>query len=201
LLQDDDEEGLVSGSAAAQLEARLSEIIFDDAESPIKQKPNILMPPGFWPPIPNLNQQVRHENRGNFENINGSSTPLPIFNQFAAYVFFSACIQNIVIYDFFSMGHNQQMQQHMQQQQHNMPKPPQVMTVRTVEDLERDLRAKSQPVNRAVSSKSDYIIRLFNTSFFYRCTQAAIILAVLRVGIVQKWEDQGREIRWILISF
>lgn len=81
-VQDDDEEGLVSGSAAAQLEARLSEIILDEVESPIKQRPNISMPPGFWPPIPNLLSQL-YGNRGNFENVNGSSTPLPIFNQFA----------------------------------------------------------------------------------------------------------------------
>jgi hypothetical protein len=48
-----------------------------------------------------------------------------------------------------NMPHPQQQQQHM----HQLPKNPQIMTVRTVEDLERDLRAKSQPqpnVHRAV---------------------------------------------------
>jgi hypothetical protein len=73
----------VSGSAAAQLEARLSEIIFDDAESPTKQKPTLSMPPGFWPPIPNLQGPPR-DARQNVENINGGHQPMPIFNQFAA---------------------------------------------------------------------------------------------------------------------
>ncbi|XP_065344013.1 protein PAT1 homolog 1 [Cloeon dipterum] len=114
---DDDEEGLVSGSAAAQLEARLSEIILDD-ESPSKHKANIAMPPGFWPPIPNLQQKQAARAAGNFPNAN----PPAIFNQLAA------------------------MGQHFpqQQQQPPPPRPTQMVTVRTVEDLERDLRAKSQ---------------------------------------------------------
>lgn len=51
------------------------------------------------------------------------------------------------------MGQQQHPNMPPQQHMHQLPKNPQVMTVRTVEDLERDLRAKSQPqpnMHRAV---------------------------------------------------
>ncbi|XP_059481081.1 protein PAT1 homolog 1 [Neocloeon triangulifer] len=116
-VEDDDEDGLVSGSAAAQLEARLTEIILDEVESPVKQKPMLSIPPGFWPPIPSLQQRAPPKPGGSFENTQHPS--MPVFNQLAA------------------LGHGQPPPQ-------QVPKPPNMVMVRTVEDLERDLRAKSQ---------------------------------------------------------
>jgi hypothetical protein len=65
---------------------------------------------------------------------------------------------------FSNMGQHPNMphpQQQQQQHMHQLPKTPQVMTVRTVEDLERDLRAKSQPqpnVHRAVRLLHNYVL-------------------------------------------